>query len=46
MRDQEIRQKTSAKISSTSEVMERIEANTLINGIKGYKMMMFTASST
>ena len=46
VRDQETRKKTSAKTSSTREVMERKEENTPINQTKGYKTMMLNKTST
>ena len=38
--NQEIRKKTSAKTRSTSEVMERQEANTSVNQTKEYTMVV------
>ena len=43
--NQESRKKKIAKTSSTREVMEIGEANTSINLIKGYKILMFNKSS-
>ena len=44
--DQETMKKTSTKISSTREVMERREAKTSVNFIKVYTTVMLNASST